>query len=92
MTNASTVIHSNAGGYDILPTSTTDERLIAMWLDAEDKKPSTQDTYARHVRQFLQTVSLPLQAVTLADLQAWQQTLTDNAATVKSKTAQENQL
>lgn len=87
MTNALAVTHTNAGSYDILPADTTDARLVALWLQSEDKSPNTQVAYARDVRQFLATVQLPLQSVTLAHLQTWQQALTDAPATVARKTA-----
>ena len=79
--------HTNAGSYDVLPVDTTDSALVSMWLQSEDKSPNTQKTYARVWRTFSQAVQLPLQAVTLADLQAWQQSLADSPATVKAKTA-----
>lgn len=89
MTNALAVTNNNtnAGSYDILPADTTDARLVALWLQSEDKSPNTQRMYARVWRQFSQAVQLPLQSVTLADLQTWQQSLPDSPATVKAKTA-----
>lgn len=87
MTNALAVTHTNAGSYDILPADTTDARLVALWLQSEDKSPNTQAAYARDVRQFMQTVQQPLQSITLAHLQTWQQSLPDAPATVARKTA-----
>lgn len=87
MTNALVTTNTNAGSYDILPVDTTDARLVALWLQSEDKSPNTQAAYARDVRQFLQAVQLPLQSVTLAHLQTWQQSLPNSPATVARKTA-----
>jgi len=87
MTNALVTTNTNAGSYDILPVDTTDARLVALWLQSEDKSPNTQAAYARDVRQFLQAVQLPLQSVTLAHLQTWQQALPNSPATVARKTA-----
>ncbi len=87
MANALAVTHTNTGTYAIVPTDTTDARLVAMWLQSEDKSANTQATYARTWRQFSQAVAVPLQAVTLAHLQAWQTALTGAPATVKAKSA-----
>ena len=53
----------------ILPSGTTDDQLIAMWL--HDKAELTQEEYTRDINQFREYVSVPLQRLTLPDLQAY---------------------
>lgn len=53
----------------VLPDGTTDDQLIAMWL--HDKAELTQEEYARDINQFREYVSVPLQRLTLPDLQAY---------------------
>ena len=53
----------------VLPEGTSDEQLIAMWL--HEKADSTQEEYTRDVAQFREYVSVPLQRLTLPDLQAY---------------------
>src|SRR5689334_7544018 len=53
----------------VLPEGTTDEQLIAMWL--HDKTKQTQEEYTRDINQFREYVSVPLQRLTLPDLQAY---------------------
>ncbi len=58
-------------------TSDTDNRLIEMWLHGLSR--DTQRGYRRCVSEFLSWVKKTLHAVTLADLQNWQNTLFDYA-------------
>lgn len=53
----------------VLPEDTSDDQLIAMWL--HDKSDSTQEEYTRDIQQFREYVSVPLQHLTLPDLQAY---------------------
>ena len=55
----------------------TDCRLIHMWLHGLSS--DTQRGYKRCVSEFLEWVKKPLRAVTLADLQNWQDTFTEYA-------------
>ncbi|MDF5730997.1 MAG: tyrosine-type recombinase/integrase [Rhizonema sp. PD38] len=57
--------------------SDTDKRLIETWLHSLSE--STQRGYKRCVNEFLEWVKKPLGAVTVADLQGWQETFTDIA-------------
>lgn len=53
----------------ILPPHTTDEQLIAMWM--HDKAEQTREEYTRDIEQFHDYVSVPLQRLTLPDLQSY---------------------
>lgn len=53
----------------VLPDGTTDDQLIDMWL--HDKAPQTQEEYTRDINQFREYISVPLQRLTLPDLQAY---------------------
>src|SRR5215469_4212792 len=53
----------------VLPEGTTDDQLIAMWL--HEKAPLTQEEYTRDIAQFRDYVFVPLQRLTLPDLQAY---------------------
>jgi integrase/recombinase XerD len=53
----------------VLPQGTSDDQLVTMWL--HDKADSTQEEYTRDVQQFREYVSVPLQRLTLPDLQAY---------------------
>src|SRR6266581_8565542 len=53
----------------VLPSGTTDDQLIAMWL--HDKATQTQEEYTRDIQRFREYVSVPLQHLTLPDLQAY---------------------
>jgi len=55
----------------------TDHRLIQMWLHG--LSVDTQRGYKRCVSEFMDWVQKPLHAVTLADLQGWQDTFTQAA-------------
>jgi integrase/recombinase XerD len=55
----------------------TDQSLIDIWLNGLSEY--TQRGYKRCVNEFLQWVKKPLGAVTLADLQGWEETLSDFA-------------
>ncbi|MDF5733155.1 MAG: tyrosine-type recombinase/integrase [Rhizonema sp. PD38] len=55
----------------------TDKSLIDTWLHSLSE--STQRGYKRCANEFLEWVKKPLGAVTLADLQGWQETFTDIA-------------
>ena len=52
----------------VLPSGTTDDQLIAMWL--HDKSDSTQKEYTRDIQQFREYLPIPLQRLTLPDLQS----------------------
>jgi integrase/recombinase XerD len=52
-----------------LTTTDAEERLIAQWLHG--RSSHTQDAYRRDVNRFLVFANLPLDRVTLGDLQAW---------------------
>src|SRR5215467_141805 len=53
----------------LLPEGTTDDQIITMWL--HDKAEQTQEEYKRDINQFREYVSVPLQRLTLPDLQAY---------------------
>lgn len=53
----------------ILPAGTTDDSLIKMWMHG--KALQTQEEYARDIEQFREYVSVPLQRLSLPDLQAY---------------------
>jgi integrase/recombinase XerD len=64
-------------GNNQFTTPDTDKRLIEMWLHG--LSADTQRLYRRCVNEFLCWVRKPLHAVTLADLQDWQDTFTRSA-------------
>jgi len=66
----------------IIPADTTDARLIEMWMHGRTENTAKQ--YARIVARFFETVSKPLQTISLSDLQTWADTLTGTAHTVKA--------
>lgn len=78
MTNA--IVHTNSSTDAIIPTDTTDARLIDMWLHGRTR--NTRQQYTRIVRRFLDTVQRPLSAVTVSDLQSWYDSLTGSPYTV----------
>lgn len=53
----------------MLPPGTTDEQFIAMWLHG--KADATQEEYRRDIILFREHVPVPLQQLTLPDLQAY---------------------
>lgn len=53
--------------------STPTDRLIEMWLHGRSRH--TQDSYRRFARRFLGYARKPVDAITLADVQGWQDTL-----------------
>jgi len=53
----------------VLPSGTTDDQLITIWL--HDKSDSTQEEYTRDIQQFREHVSVPLQLLTLPDVQTY---------------------
>src|SRR5260221_354150 len=53
----------------VLPSGTTDDQLITMWL--HDKAKQTQEEYTRDIQQFRVYVSVPLKLLTLPDWQAY---------------------
>ncbi len=53
----------------------SDGQLLALWLHG--KRPHTQRAYAADVERLLETVGKPLQAITLADLQAFADSLAE---------------
>ena len=57
----------------IIPSDTTDQQLIAMWLDM--KKGKTKEAYRGDIERFLLFVRKPLQTINLLDLQAYQQSM-----------------
>ncbi len=100
MTNALTVTQpatnavttqrtSNVGDYALVDRGTTDAQLVYLWLHSGKRagSPATQETYSRVWRTFSAFVGVPMQDVTLSDLQAWQESLTGSAATVRTNVA-----
>ena len=79
MTTALT-LHTDTAA--IIPADTTDARLIEMWLHG--KSANTVSQYSRIVARFFETVSKPLQTISLSDLQGWADTLTGTAHTRKA--------
>lgn len=79
----------NTGDYAFMERGSTDETLVHLWLNSERRKHSrlTQEQYLRTWRAFSAYVAKPLQAVTLSDLEAWQESLGGTPATRKVKTA-----
>jgi integrase/recombinase XerD len=61
----------------VIPVNTDDDTLIRLWLHG--RSPHTQRAYAKDTRRFLAFVGKPLGAVTLGDLQAFADSLTDLA-------------
>lgn len=70
----------------VLPTGTTDQGLINMWL--HDKPTTTQVAYRRATKRFLAFVGVPLSLVTLADFQAF----TDDLVATKLKVATQRRI
>ena len=62
-------IHKNAGDYLAVSRTTTDEKLIAMWL--EGKSENTRAAYSLDIGLFFATIQKPIQAVMLEDLHAF---------------------
>jgi integrase/recombinase XerD len=58
---------------DSIQPGDTESRLIEMWVHG--LSPQTQDRYRRTARRFLAFANKPLHAVTLADLQGWQNSM-----------------
>lgn len=91
MTHAITVTtqHVNAGDYALCQATTNDDRLVAMWLQSGKRanSPLTQASYLRTWRSFSACVGLPLQAITLEDLQVWRSQLTGKDTTQKTAIA-----
>lgn len=69
----------------ILPSTGSDWQLVQLWLGTKNS-PDTLRAYAAEVRRFLTFASKPLAAVTLADLQAYGETLGQGSL----KTASQN--
>ena len=83
MSNEITVYEpTNSGNYGIVARSTNDAGILAMWI-AQSNSENTRQQYARVAGAFLSYVGKPLQAVTLADLQSWQASLTGKPNTNK---------
>ena len=89
MTNALARRDTNAGDMQLVAQETTDAQLVYLWLHSGKRagSPATQDTYSRIVRNFFASVGMPLQSVTLTDLQAWRESLTGSAATQRTSIA-----
>ena len=91
MTTALTVTQpaTNAGDMQLGAQDTSDARLVDMWLHSGKRANSaaTQSQYMRAWRQFSGSVNLPLQSVTLGDLQAWRETLTGAPSTQRAHIA-----
>ncbi|MCL4833503.1 MAG: tyrosine-type recombinase/integrase [Caldilineaceae bacterium] len=77
-----TAIITHTDNAAIIPADTTDARLIEMWMHGRTENTAKQ--YARIVARFFETVSKPLQTISLSDLQTWADTLTGTAHTVKA--------
>ena len=67
----------------IIPSDTTDDRLIAMWL--HNRSPRTQRAYIADARAFLTFAGAPLRSVTLADVQGYQDALADLATASQAR-------
>lgn len=61
----------------IIPTNTHDEQIIALWLHGRSRH--TQRAYTKDARRFQAFTETPLRSVTLADVQAFADSLTDLA-------------
>ncbi len=61
----------------------SDEHLLALWLHG--RSAATQRAYAADLRAFLAHVARPLQAVTLGDVQAFQDTLATLAPATEAR-------
>src|ERR1700712_4599253 len=61
----------------------SDEHLLALWLHG--RSAATQRAYAADLRAFLSHVGRPLQAVTLGDVQAFQDTLATLAPATEAR-------
>ena len=81
MTTAITT-NQDADTTAILPSDTTDSRLIAMWIHG--KSANTQSQYTRIITRFFETVGKPLAVVNLSDLQMWTDTLAGTPHTRKA--------
>ena len=62
-----------------VPVDTTDEKLVELWLHGKSRH--TQRAYRADAERFLSFVARPLRAVTLADLQAYADSLSGAPAT-----------
>ena len=62
----------------------TEEQLVALWLHG--RSPHTQRAYRRDIDRFLDFVVKPLQAVTLADVQAFADSLDSLAPASRART------
>ena len=62
-----------------VPVETTDEKLVELWLHGKSRH--TQRAYRLDAERFLSFVARPLRAVTLADLQAYADSLSGAPAT-----------
>jgi len=60
-------------GYSMLPTGTTDEMLIGMWL--RNAAESTKDAYRADLKQFFEFVKVSIQQINLLHLQNYQDEL-----------------
>jgi len=61
----------------------SDEHLLALWLHG--RSAATQRAYAADLKAFLAHVARPLQAVTLGDVQAFQDTLATLAPATEAR-------
>lgn len=61
---------------DVTPLDAHD-RLIEMWLDG--RSPHTQSSYRRYAKSFLAYLNKPLHLATLADIQGWRLTLSNQS-------------
>lgn len=75
---------TNVGNYSIVAASSTDETVINMWV-MSNSSTNTQEQYKRVSQAFISAVAKPLQAVTLNDLQQWQNSLDGKTNTRKLK-------
>lgn len=73
---------TNTGNYGLVERNTNDAGILAMWI-AQSNSENTRQQYARVAGAFLSYEGKPLQAITLADLQSWQASLTGKPNTNK---------
>lgn len=67
----------------IIPKTTTDERIIEMWL--HEHSPKTVKAYKTDINQFLAIVRKPIREITLSDLQDYVDSLSACAKTTQAR-------
>lgn len=86
MTNEIVAVGQNVGEYSLIAHDTNDDRLVEMWVGRK-QSAATQKQYRQTWAQFSQAINMPLQAVTLATLQAWASGLGGSENTRKVRVA-----